>query len=46
MIAIGRKLNKGPDLMTEFFIGMTVGAVIGTLALAYLFASAMIEATE
>jgi gas vesicle protein len=32
--------------MTEFFIGMTVGVVVGSLALAYLFASVMIDATE
>jgi gas vesicle protein len=32
--------------MTEFFIGMTVGVVVGSLALAYLFASTIISSSE
>jgi hypothetical protein len=36
----------GADLMTGFFIGMTIGAVIGALTVATLSASSMINATE
>jgi len=32
--------------MTGFFIGMTIGAVIGALTVATLSASSMINATE
>jgi hypothetical protein len=38
--------GAGAEPMTGFFIGMTIGVVIGFLTAASLVASAMINATE